>query len=364
NVPSNSPEPSKLDVLNGLFNQALKAMKDAVGARQKIDPSKDLVTLDDKAKESFEAPKVAFEKKFDLGDYQITPKDLKDVKIKAKHAYLLVGSVDQVAFTKGAKRETKWYQALHQDAKLFLKVKDRVEIKFPGLKDTAKNTKMMDIIDKISKMTDFTDAAWNKMIADNKYTDDEIYGAEGAYNLLLAFQRAIGSVDRKALLDPPKITLDATDPNNPISVPQLAKIRLELSSKNGKADEDRVSRLVGVKVKEAKKETVVEAPKTDPDYTYELSGDQKKLTLSRTVKGNKYSTEYPIDNQDGLELTIQTNKDDANDKWVEIEDAQKEGFSFEFNTDDSSSLVAFNSTPKNQYNVRIKAGTIVIKKKE
>ncbi len=358
NAPQGSPELSKLDILNGLFDKAQAIMKASIGARQKpgIDPLEGLIALEDKAREFFGVPKLIFGKKFDLGEYKVTPDELKDVKIEGKHVYSLVGRVDQVAFDEAKTRGADWYVDLQKDAELFLKVKDRIKIDFPELWGGAKYVKMMNIIGVMSTMSNFNDSDWKKMIADNKYTDDEIYGAEGAYNLLLAFQRAIAPVDRNALLNPPNVTLDATDPSKPVTIPQLAKIRLGLSGKKVKSDEDRFSGLIGVEVKEKVAEGV-----TDPDYTYELSADQKKLTLTRTVKGKKYSKKYSIDNPHPVVLRVGSSFD-GNDRWITIVDGD-EFLQFEVDPKDGQFKLVGESK-KRQYRVNINGETIEILKVE
>lgn len=278
-TPPKAPEVkelSKLDRLTSLFNKAVDAIKKSADARKAVDPSKDLVDMDEKAKEQFEAPKVSWEKAFDLGKFEINQEEVKKLpEITDDKVYLLLGSVDRVPFQKHYKREnlevdrygdgtkTKWYEAIKEDAALFIKLKDGIETNFPQLADTAKKDRMVQIVTDISQMTDFTDAAWRTMFKDKGYTDAEIYGAEGAYNLLLSFQRAIAPIDREELGKDEDVVIGQNEKEEDIKAGKYT-IRLEVASKKGKSDGDRFSKLVEVKVKEEEEEQEEEKPTPEP----------------------------------------------------------------------------------------------------
>lgn len=255
---------SPLDHLNGLVSDSLKSVKDSIDRRGKIGVHDDLVKVKGEAEKKYEAPKETWTKNFELGKYLIGAKD-KAPEIKDKSVYLLMGSVDRVAYDKDKIREkvmvykkdngdpdpdkwpdVNWYEDIKNNAQTFMKFKDRVDINFPSLKDTAKKDNMYKIVEAMSKMPTFTDASWKKMIADNKFSDDDVYGPEGAFNLILAFSRATGNVD---LEKDSKVAVGKDQNNKDITVDKLYKIHLEVSSKAGNRPVNRYGKVVEIGVK-------------------------------------------------------------------------------------------------------------------
>lgn len=261
-----APKPLSItDKLKNLFNQAVDAIKKSVEERKDIDPAADLVTVPEESKEDFEAPKEIFEKDFDLGDFEITEKEVPDLKPEA--VYLLLGSVDRMAFKEVASRQrikverygenVNWYNAAQMDATVFLQYKDQIETNFPTLTDPARRARILEVIQSMSEMTEFTDKAWKDMIKAKGYKSDEVYGSEGAYNLLLAFQRSVGTVQREMLVDE---NLKAEGEFLP-----MFTVRLEIATKEGKTDSARFAKLIEVVKKEKPEEEDEEDLDTDLD---------------------------------------------------------------------------------------------------
>jgi|GEM_PF-5527633 len=135
---------------------------------------------------------------FDLGKYDIEDKD--QVMVEDENTYTLTGSVDKTHF-ENVKKSDSWYKEKSEAAAKMLGLKDHIELDFGSI--TALTGKTGDILKAMASMTNFSDKEWKKMIKTNGYSKEEIYGTEGIYNLILAFQRAIEPV-----LDKYKFTLE------------------------------------------------------------------------------------------------------------------------------------------------------------
>ncbi|MEK7548239.1 MAG: hypothetical protein AAB540_05070, partial [Patescibacteria group bacterium] len=263
------------DKLRFAFGSALDVIQDSVKSRKSLDSSKDLLEAEDDTPESpkeLDAVRIEWGTltPHELGKYQL-PAGIVAPKLEADKTYLLLGSVDRTAFDKKMKREgivsktedghdLNWYQDASATAALFLKYKDYIETNFKSWNSPAKQERLLTIMKVVSDMTEFTDAAWEKMIKDNKFTDNEIYGSEGVYNLLLAFNRANESTStnlEKGLFEAAKGKFS----------PNVFKIRLEVAGKAGGKDENaRYSKLLSTKVIEDNiKMEEEDAPAKAPD---------------------------------------------------------------------------------------------------
>ena len=245
-----------LNKLRFAFDSALSVIQDSVKKRQPLDASKDLLDAEDDTSESPKEMEAVQQfspiQPHELGKYQL-PEGLAP-KLEDDKTYLLVGSVDRTAFDKKAKREAdvlykdandnhnvNWYEDVSSTASIFLDYKDHIETNFKSWNSDVKQERLLAILKVVSKMTEFTDAAWKKMIKDNKFTDNEIYGSEGVYNLLLAFNRATESTSTSL----EEGFFAAAEGK---FAPKVFKIRLDVSGKNGKDDNSRYSRLISTKV--------------------------------------------------------------------------------------------------------------------
>jgi hypothetical protein len=264
NAPEVEKDPEGL--LDGIYEDFKKTLDKYTSERQKADPSKDLIVLKDKEKSPFEAPRSVWAQNFELGQYLAA----KSPEIKAKEAvYFMTGGVDRTVFNKKIKREDMvaykyvdkagnehkvgWYEDATATAKNFVAFSDRIDADgFSTMEDGEKRERMTTIMTAISKMTEFTDAAWTKMIEENKFTEEEIYGPEGAYNLLLSFNRAVGNIDLK---EDPTIAIGKNADGDDVEVSVIYKIKLKIAKKSGNRKKDRFGKVVEVKVKK------VEEPK-------------------------------------------------------------------------------------------------------
>lgn len=263
-----TPEAAK-SFLDGVYEKVQDVLGKSKSDRQKVDTDKDLVGLSDDEKNApLEAPKSVWGMNFDLSKYYESDPD-KQPKINENAVYFLNGSVDRTHFNKKTKKENivvrtdkdaagvettvKWYEDAKATAAYFLKYADRIDTEgFSTMEVGAKRDKMMEIIKAMSEMDDFTDVGWNKMIKDNSYTDAEIFGPEGAYNLLLAFNRAAGNI----LLEDDNTVVVGKDANGAdIEVPVYYKFKLQLAKKSGNRRKDRFGKIVELKVKEEEKPT-------------------------------------------------------------------------------------------------------------
>ncbi|MBP9770556.1 hypothetical protein KBC97_00160 [Candidatus Gracilibacteria bacterium] len=273
----NAPEVQKdpAGLLDGIYEDFKKTLDKYTSERQKADPSKDLVVLKDKEKSPFEAPRSVWAQNFELGQYLAA----KRPEIKDKEAvYFMTGGVDRTVFNKKIKREDMvaykyedkegkehkvgWYEDATATAKKFVAFSDRIDADgFSTMEDGEKKERMTTIMTAISKMTEFTDAAWTKMIEENKFTEEEIYGPEGAYNLLLSFNRAVGNID---LTEDPTIAIGKDVDGNDVEVPVIYKIKLKIAKKSGNRKKDRFGKVVEVKVKKVEEPKKKEETKPKP----------------------------------------------------------------------------------------------------
>ncbi len=267
------------DLLKDIYDRVLRTVDSSKGERGKADPAKELVVLKDAEKGPFEAPKLIWEKNFPLGKYSEVDEAKRDAEkpvISDKAVYFLNGSVDRISFNKKTKRENivafkfkdskgkdteiKWYEDTKSNAAYFLKYADRIDFEgFDTMDTPVKKARMAVIMTKISEMEDHTDVAWNKMIADNKFADNEVFGPAGAYNLLLAFGRAAGNID---LEEDTKVVIGKDANLKDITVPAYNRIKLQLAKKRGDRPKDRFGKIVEMKVKEEEK---VPKPKPKPE---------------------------------------------------------------------------------------------------
>jgi len=275
---------SPADYLKEIYDK-FKEVSDKGGKdRAKADPSKELVVLKEDEKGPFESPKSIWGMNFDLSKYYVEDTS-KQPQIAENAVYFLNGSVDRTSFRKHGKRENivvittkeadgsetkvKWYEDAKNMAVLFLRYADRIETDgFSTMEAGAKRDRMMEIMKAMSETTDFTDEAWNKMIKDNGYTDAEVFGPEGAYNLLLAFSRATGNI---SMGEDNKVVVGKDKDGNDIEVPVYYKINLSLAKKAGRHRKDRYGKVVELKVKEEEEE---EKPKKE--LKVELKEEPKK----------------------------------------------------------------------------------------
>lgn len=247
-VPGSGKEKGVFDVLNDAFDKALKNLS---VARKKTGDNVATTLLE--ANEIREKTEEIFHANHESGKYRLTDEAKKVVVDQAKN-YLFAGSVDREQFRKATKREdiivyketgadgkeqgVNWYKDMSRAAMGFLNLQGNVEVNFPSLRDAAKKTKAMEIVKTFSEMKDFTDAAWAKMIKDKGYSDDEVFGSEGAYQLLLAFQRSMAAISDQS--------------NFPAN--EKYKIRLEIADVEGKSEKHRYTKVLTGKLKEKKPE--------------------------------------------------------------------------------------------------------------
>ena len=260
---------SPLDYLKGIYEKSLDAIDQArnigKGKRQQVDPSSGLVVLDEEEKNKFETPKSIWGMNFDLSQYLVKDAKQKPV-ISDKAIYFLNGSVDRTGFDKDKKREkiiftyptdnpettvsANWYEDKKTLAVYFLKYTDRIDTVGFSTMEGSKKPRMLQIIKAISEMNDYTDRGWKSLITllrTNNFSDEEIFGPEGACNLLLAFGRAAGNINLEA---DARVVVGKNAAGKIMEVPVYYKFNLRLAKNPGDQVKDRYGRIVEVKVKD------------------------------------------------------------------------------------------------------------------
>jgi len=209
-----------------------------------------------------------------LGEYSLpTAPAYPTISPQNGELYYLAGGVDRVKHNKKASREGTDADAItiggnlygdkQAHAKSMLGLLDYVDFKDGFEMSDAEHNKMKSILKSVAAMTEFTDVAWDTMIADKKYTDEEIYGEKGVYNVLLAYQRALSGFTGWDVPNVIPLTEDfrektvkiGTGPETMVVPPLYSRINLSLSKKKGNVAKDRYTMLL-----EMKREKVTVAP--------------------------------------------------------------------------------------------------------
>lgn len=259
--------PEEQDVLApGPKVSELYAMYDDITAKSQSKRSeiREDIASTEKSK-NFQNPEVVQKRDYDSGLGGIE-EDSTLKGLEAGKKYLLSGGVDKHGFSAWRKRENlivdrveerdiNWYESLARDAKLFAEIAPFIHVNFPGLKDDGKLLNTIGVALKVSEMTEFTDKAFKQMIKENGFSRKQIYGREGVIQALLAFNRAIDSVDRSLLTEENLIASEDKLPN--------ITIRVELGKK-------RFSQLTSVEEKSSAPEAVAKTPEAGDT---KISGD-------------------------------------------------------------------------------------------
>lgn len=144
-------------------------------------------------KELEEAYKEIFKQNFAVGEYTL-PENTALPKLENKE-YKTIGKVDRQWHREKAKVEA-WYRVKAENAQRMLSVFDQVEHNFASLQDPKVLEAYKGLLTKMSTMTSFKAKDWKKLVSESGLTKAQIYGPEGIYNLLLAFQRASVTVPK------------------------------------------------------------------------------------------------------------------------------------------------------------------------
>lgn len=123
---------------------------------------------------------------------KMTPEERKKYPLLEKgKKYISVGAVDKVPF-KPTLRDKRWYVEMAATGKNLIQNFDAVSFDFPGL-DKASLRKAVENIASVSTLDLITGTVtpedYKKKI-ESGFSTDEIYGAHGAFNVILAFGRA------------------------------------------------------------------------------------------------------------------------------------------------------------------------------
>jgi hypothetical protein len=214
----------------------------------------------------------ALKKEHDPGKYRT--QEAKKVDLKANSNYALYGWVDQQVYrqerfkrdgvTKRSKflyRPRSFYKRIREDAKRFLAVKEYIKVDFPNMY-AANWEKIEAILTKVASMPHLHAGKWLKMYDKEGFTEDEITGSTGLYNILLAFRRAVEPLKNKGLLELDEdgdlknpelfITIADEDGITPLEPPQLA-ILIGMAKDSGNRRVDRYSRVIEIKREEKHK---------------------------------------------------------------------------------------------------------------
>lgn len=255
-APEAAAPKSVFDRLKDLFTSTVdKARTDSVLARQKIKPDETLLALANASEEN-ESIELNFEAQYELGDANLdNPKTTKSSPtlptLEDGRTYRLMGSVDRETFDINAKRAgdvdkvsgLNFYSRFAVLASEFTDFSEHIEANFDVFRDPVKAAKMMKIIEAMMYLpSNPTDADWKNFVKTNGYTKEEIYGPEGALNILLSFDRATKSVDGLDIED-----FKQKDEKTP---PKFLDIRLDIAAKPGARREARYTKLVSTKLKE------------------------------------------------------------------------------------------------------------------
>ncbi len=220
-------------------------------------------------KEKLKSSTLKWEKSYDKSEFHY-PKEGDPSKL-TEDMHLLEGCVDRQKFSRWKKRENEiirkdaegkdinWYQQLSMDAELFVSLGKYID--YTDFVNAS--PRMISIIRDMASMKDFSDKAWKDMFKQKGYKWAEIYGSEGAYQILLAFQRAIAAESRKAFKNEGIFSASGDKP------PKVLKIKLTIADKRGKKRDKRYSRVYGGKVKQAEKQVERKDDETAGDESAE-----------------------------------------------------------------------------------------------
>lgn len=138
--------------------------------------------------------------KFPLGVGSLKSGEKLPVIAKEK-GYKSVGEVNRKPFSKKL-RSKNWYADKAKYAASLVSKFDKVAFFFPSFKNAAQKAKIKGIISDIATFGDRSPATFKKDL-ETTYTSDELYGAEGAFNVILAYKRACapGSLEDKDNVD-------------------------------------------------------------------------------------------------------------------------------------------------------------------
>ena len=237
---------SEVSRFRNLFGRAAEAVK---GNVDKVSAGEELL---DEGDESITAE---FRVNYELGKHTI-PAGITHPEIKNENFYQMTGSVDRTNHNRHSSKEgivvevrggqdVNWYQAKAEAAQLSLDLFVYVDyMDFFG-DDIDASDRVHEITKAMAGMTEFTDDAWKKMIKEKGFKRADIYGAKGAYNFLLALQRATAGVPKNLL----KVeNFESDDPNGTPLFP--LEITLKLAEKKGDRKKDRYTLLLAMKKQE------------------------------------------------------------------------------------------------------------------
>lgn len=157
------------------------------------------------AKESFEGEAlIGKENSYKLGEKGLTQKEKKNMtpadrakypRLEKGKKYIAVGGVDKTPF-KQAMHDNVWYYEMAQVADLMLKNKDSITFEFPAMrKDPKYKERILAAVKDISHgSVQGVTEDFKAMIEKGRSLDD-VYGAEGAFNVILAYGRAIDKLN-------------------------------------------------------------------------------------------------------------------------------------------------------------------------
>ncbi len=137
------------------------------------------------------AKKLIFEyKNFPLG-WSTLPADKRapSFALEKGKSYLSVGKVDKRPFTKKL-RSTSWYENKAKYASSLIGKFDKIVLAFPSFGNATQKAHIANIIQNISAFGNLNPATFKKEL-EAKYSFADLYGAEGAFNVILAYQRAV-----------------------------------------------------------------------------------------------------------------------------------------------------------------------------
>lgn len=141
-------------------------------------------------------------KTYHAGEWPRKEADRKDAKTPENgKTYTAIGAVDRIPF-KPEVRSFEWYLTMGQYARHMARDFNRIDFQFPGLKNIPKNEKarqkILAIIKKVSGASisaavvddPVASAKAFKKALDAEGSSEEIYGAQGVLNVVLAYGRA------------------------------------------------------------------------------------------------------------------------------------------------------------------------------